>query len=120
MSDIHHDNTPENNHGRVQSSATSGTVSETEYKAGHQTDTVEPFKDNPEDGSNSAKKIIGAQTAGQNFENEEEVANHKPSEDHVDSLIDEFDEEHNLAQETVIGAEELVKVSDGVDGGEKL
>ena len=53
------------------------------------------------------------------MEDEEEVANCEPSKYHVDGLVGELDEEHNLTKETVVAPVDLVEVCDGVDGREE-
>jgi hypothetical protein len=59
------------------------------------------------------------QTARQDLEDQEEVANGKPGENHIDRVEDELDEEGELAEDGVVRPEKLVEVDDGVDGGEE-
>ena len=53
------------------------------------------------------------------MENQEEVANCEPGEDHADGLVYKFDHEHQLSQETVVAPEQLVEVGNGVDSSEE-
>ena len=53
------------------------------------------------------------------MEDQEEVTDLKPGEDHADSLVYVEDNEHEFAQETMVAAEELVEVNNRVHGSEE-
>lgn len=53
------------------------------------------------------------------MEDQEEVTDTEPREDHRDRLVDKFNHQHELAKEAVITAEDLVEVGNSVDSSEE-
>ena len=116
---LHVDDGPEDHHDRVVLVRSSGAITHGQDEARDETYAVEPLKGNAQDVTYVTKECWVGQTACQDLEDQEEVANSKPGKELVDGLVDELDEEHDLADEGVVGAEELVEVRDGVHGREE-
>src|SRR5690606_19203311 len=96
---VHHQASPERDHGSVEPSGPRRTVTHGQHKTSNQEDTVKPREDDTQDLADSTEEIFCAQTRGENLEDEEEITNSEPGEDHVDGLEEGLDQESNLPEE---------------------
>ena len=53
------------------------------------------------------------------MEDQEEIANTKPSKEHSNSLINEFDHQHSFPDEAVVTAPDLVEMRNGIHSSEE-
>src|SRR5690349_19061662 len=118
-SNLHKNNSPENNHGHVVRSRPSRSIAHRQNKARHERDAVQPQENYSQNLSHLTQQLRISQTRRQDLENEEEIANSKPGKDHVDNVEDELDKEGQFPQNRVIRPEEVVEVENRIKCREK-
>ena len=99
---VHHDDDPEENHGHVEHIGSLWSVAKGQDETREQDSGVNPLEDCSQDISDVSKQVFTSERSGQNSEDEVEVTNSEPSENHANSLIDEFDSKGDLDRKSVV------------------
>ena len=80
---------------------------------------IQPLEHDSQNQASGSQQVLVRERRSQDLEDQEEVANCEPCEEHIEGLIAELDDEEGLAHEGMVGAPDLVEVREGVDGGEE-
>lgn len=115
----HHDDNPEQNHSHVEHVGSLRSVAKRQDETREQDGSVNPLEDSSKNFSNVSKQIISTEGCRQDAENQVEVTNGEPGEDHADSLVDKLNRESDLSEEAVIRAEQLIPMRNRVNGSEE-
>ena len=94
-------------------------ITQSQHETSDQNRDITPLEASREDSTRKSEQIIITKRLSQDTEDEIEVTKGKPREDHANSLVEELNEEHELANERVVGAEDLVGVGKRINGSEE-
>ena len=100
--DVHHEDGPEVDLRHVELVTALRTIAEREDETGDQCRQVQPFEADTQHQTSSTQQFRITQTRRKNPEDEEEVTDREPGEDHLDCVVQKFQREHELQNRGVM------------------